>query len=139
MEECVTGRVCDYGMEGEGDVSNYIKVGAWLLITVPNLRTHSQPELFDCKYTLFFFESLLRMHTQSSESSVHIPCSYEERKSKYWSLNHQQLTEPNPCFKRQLTQKKVEPCNTYWFSFRPLVLIVRFFFLSELENLRLEG
>ncbi len=41
--------MCDYGMEGEGDVSNYIKVGAWLVITAPNLKTSSQSELFDCK------------------------------------------------------------------------------------------
>ncbi len=79
---------------------------------------------------------------QSNESSVHIPCSQEKKKSKYWSLNHQQLTEPNPCIKRQLTQNKKKS-----YALQPHHLLIFLeatcidweFFWSELENLRLEG
>ncbi len=80
VEECVTGRMCDYGIEGEGDVSNYIKVGAWLVITAPNLKTSSQSELFDCKKKkkLSWKKVCLKTHMQSNESSVHIPCSQEK-------------------------------------------------------------
>ncbi len=93
----------------------------------------SQPELFDCKNTHFL--SRFWRQTCSPMNPVYtFPVVKRKKKSKYWSLNHQQLTEPNPCIKRQLTQnkKKVMLYNrtTYWFSLRLHVLIGSFFGVS---------